>query len=139
MATLAVPEALLVTAPADKPLSGDTGSAPPGQQASQPAFITTQTLASFSGASAVAAFLWKALAAVAGSWADKRWVPLAISGLIGVWFFLKALDNAKKAADYYGAFLIAVVNTVQIWVAVVGLDVVLDTTVSIDQTGGSTS
>jgi len=138
MASVAVPEALLVTAPADRPLSGDTGSKPPQQQASQPAFITTQTLASFSGASAVVTFLWKALAAVAGKWADRRWVPLALSGLIGIWLVLKAFENAKKPADYYGAVLIGVVNTVQIWVAVIGLDVVLDTTVGVDQTGGST-
>jgi len=78
------------------------------------------------------------LAAVAGNWADRRWVPLAISGLIGVWLILKAFENAKKPADYYGAVLIGVVNTVQIWVAVIGLDVVLDKTGGVDQTGGST-
>jgi hypothetical protein len=138
MASFGVPNAFLVSTDAAKPLDADTRAAAGDEQAAQPAFITTQTLASFSGASAVAAFLWKVLANFAGKWADKRWVPLAICGLIGIWLFLKALENAKTPADYWGAFLIAVVNTIQLWVAVIGLDVVLDTTVGIDQTAGAT-
>jgi hypothetical protein len=137
MASLAVPDAFLVTAPADNPLSGDTGSAPAAEQASQPAFITTQALATFAGASGAVTFLWKVLATVAGTWADRRWVPFAMSGVIGLWLILKAFENAKTPADYFGAVLIGVINTVQVWVAVVGLDVVLDTTAGVDQTGGS--
>lgn len=137
MVSIAVPEALLVTAPADSPLNGDTGAQPPANQTQQPAFITTQTLATFSGASIGVTALWKVVAAVAGTWADERWVPLVLSGLIGIWLVLKAFENADGPADYFGAVLVGAVNTAQLWAAVVGLDVVLDPT-GIDQTGGGT-
>jgi hypothetical protein len=139
MASFAVPNALVLSSRKSQPLDADTGStADAASQTAQPAFITTQTLASFSGASAVATFLWKVLAGFAGGWADKRWVPLAICGVIGVYLTLVAFNNAKKFSDYFGAVVVGAVNTVQLWVAVIGFDVVLDTTTGIDQTGGST-
>jgi hypothetical protein len=137
MASFAVPKALLLSSNVERPLDANTKSTAEKDQTQQPAFITTQTLATFAGASAVATFLWKTLAAGAGKWADRRWVPLAICGLIGIWFILTAFNNAKTPADYYGAVMIGAFNAVQLWTAVVGLDVVLDP-VGVDQTGGAT-
>lgn len=139
MAAFAVPKPFLLSSQSDEPLNADTGKRSPDDQAEQPAFITSQTLATFSGASAGAALLWKGLAALAGSWADERWVPFAISGVIGVWLILRAFENAKTPSDYFGAIVIGVVNTVQIWAAVIGLDVVLEPTVGVEQTGGATT
>ncbi len=138
MMTVAVPKTLLLSSKRAQPLDAKTGKAEEADQTSQPAFITYQTLASFSGASAVVTFLWKVLASAGGTWADRRWVPLAIAGLIGIWLTLKSFENAKTPSAYFGAILIGAVNTVQLWGAVVGLDVVLDTTAGIDQTAGAT-
>jgi hypothetical protein len=135
---LPMPDALMVSAKAEQPLDADTrGEAAAGQKG-QPAFVTAQSLATFTGASALVTAVWKVIAgAVSASWADKRWVPLILCGLVGIYLIAKALEGTSGFADKFGAVLVGLANTALLWAAVVGIDVGLDSTGVTNSTGGA--
>ena len=135
---LPVPSALMLSTRLAAPLNADTVANVPAEQTTQPAFTTTQTLLTFSGASAVVAAVWKFIAGiVSASWADERWVPAVLCGLIGVYLILKGLETATTPADKFGVVLVGVFNTAFLWSAAIGLDIGLDTTGVASTTGGS--
>jgi hypothetical protein len=134
---LPVPSALMLSTKTSSHLDADTRGAEASDQQGQPAFVTTQSLATFVGASAVVAAVWKVVAAVGGSWADSRVVPLVLCALVGVYLIAKGLEGSTTFSEKWGAVLVGLFNTVLLWAAVVGIDVGLDTTGVANSTGGS--
>jgi hypothetical protein len=117
---------LTLSARADQPLDANTTGAAAANQVDQPAFVTVQSLASFSGSSAVVLGVWKVVQAiVSADWADSRIVPAVLAALIGIFLFLKSIQGKDLAiADVFGAVLIALFNTAFLWAAACGIDVV---------------
>lgn len=134
---LPVHSSLILSTRLAEPLNADTAANPPEAQTTQPAFTTSQTLLTFSGASAVVAAVWKFIAGIVNaSWADERWVPAVLCGLVGLYLILKGLETAQ-GADKYGVVLVGLFNTAFLWSAAIGLDIGLDTTGVAQTTGGS--
>jgi hypothetical protein len=100
-----------------------TARAAPTRPAAQPAFLTYQSLVTFSGASAALAVAWKVLNAVIGaSWIDHRLVPAALCALVGIYFIWKGVESQRTASDKFGAVLVGVFNTFFLLAAVLGID-----------------
>lgn len=121
MATLPMPRMLQVSTRSSAPLNADTSGSSPGSQVQRPAFITTASLATFAGGSAAITATWKVAIAAFG-W-DGRMFPAVVAAILGVFFFLKAIEGENlSAADMLGAFIVAIVNACVLWAAAVGLD-----------------
>ena len=121
-----MPSLLTLTTRADQPLDANTSGAAAGNQVQQPAFVTLQSLGSFSGASVAVTAAWKFVQGIiSADWADSRIVPAVLAGLIGIFLFLKAIEGDKDLgpADWFGTILITVFNTAFLWAAACGIDV----------------
>jgi hypothetical protein len=137
MPNIPTPSFLMVSAKRANPRDANTVNEQPTEQVEQPAFTTTQSVTTFSGASAVIAAVWKAVAGAGVSGADSRWVPAVICILVAIYLIAKGLESADSLADKFGVVLIGVFNTIFLWAAVVGIDVGLTSTgVTNDPTGG---
>jgi len=114
---------LQVTTKKAAPLNADTTGA--GEEVKQPAFVTTASLATFAGGSAVITILWKAAIGIAG-W-DGRWFPGVVALILGVYFFWQAMEDGKfKGSAIMGAAIVALVNACVLWSSAVGIDVGID-------------
>lgn len=121
MATLPMPRALEVSTRRAAPLDADTSGTEAAEQIKQPDFITTASLATFAGGSVGVTIVWKVAIAAFG-W-DGRWFPAVLAGILGLYFFLRALESGKRTpSGVLGAFIIAVVNACVLWAAAVGVD-----------------
>ncbi len=110
------------------PLDADTTGVGGGEQVKQPAFITTASLATFAGGSAVITILWKAAIGIFG-W-DGRWFPGVVALILGIFFFWQAMEDEKlKGAAVMGAAIVAIVNACVLWSSAVGIDVGLDSAI----------
>ncbi len=116
-----------ITTKRDAPLDANTGNSAPAEQVSQPAFITSQSLATFAGGSVVITVLWKVANALFG-W-EGHWFPGIVAGVLGIFFFWQALEAGNlKGSQILGAFIVALVNACVLWAAAAGLDLGLDNT-----------
>jgi hypothetical protein len=113
------------------PFDADTGSTDPQDQVSQPAFITSQSLATFAGGSVAITVLWKVANAVFG-W-EGHLFPGIVAGVLGIYFFWQAVEEGSlKGSAILGAAIVAGVNACVLWAAAAGLDLGLENADVID-------
>ena len=112
------------------PSAGAAAPAPPAAAAQPtaaavPSFITTASLASVSGGTAVVTLLWQAARILFGSGAASPWVPFAFALLVGGAIYWLSVDDknvqlhAREQA--IGAF-IAFVNSMVLFSAALGIN-----------------
>jgi hypothetical protein len=118
-----MPSLLTLTTRSESPLNANTGGT--ANQTEQPAFVTVQSFASFSGASALITAGWKLVqGAISAGWADSRLVPAVFAVLIGIYLGWKAFEGKQLSpADSFGMVLVTVFNTAFLWAASCGIDV----------------
>jgi len=107
-----------------EPLNANTSGAAT-EQTEQPAFVTIQSLASFSGSSVVITGLWTIVqSAVSAGWADSRIVPAVFAALIGIFLGWQAFEGKNLSpANVFGTVLVTLINTAFLWAAACGIDV----------------
>jgi hypothetical protein len=107
------------------PLDADTSNVPQGDQTQKPAFITTQSLATFAGGSAAITILWKVAAEIFG-WGG-HWFPGVVAGVLGIYFFWSAIEGGElTGSQIMGAAIVALVNACVLWTSAIGIDVGLN-------------
>jgi hypothetical protein len=114
-------DSLQVSTKRNAPLNADTTGLGAGEQVKQPAFITTASLATFAGGSAVITILWKVAIAIF-DW-NGRWFPAVVALALGIFFFWQAMEDGKlKGSAVMGAAIVALVNACVLWSSAVGID-----------------
>jgi hypothetical protein len=74
-------------------------------------FVTAQSFATFSVASAVLKLLWELLQKLGGGWADSYWTPVVMCLIYGTWMLVISVAGKDKLSGL-PAILSAVVTTV---------------------------
>jgi hypothetical protein len=108
------------------PLNSASVPANAADKAKIPDFVTTQTLATQAGATAVTKFLWDGLKNVAGGWADSAYVPLIVAGLLLFAVFVPTLWQPINAGEKAQAVVFGAVNVAVLWFAVLGSQAAAD-------------
>lgn len=110
-----------VSAKRSSPLNADTSDSSPEDQVPQQALLTTASLATFAGGTAVITVTWQ-VAIGLFDWNGRRF-PAVVAGVLAVYFIWKAIqDGGLKGPDVMGAIIIGIVNGAVLWSAAVGID-----------------
>jgi hypothetical protein len=122
-----VADRFLVNTRPDQPLNADAADVPAGAPKSKVAdFVTSQSFLSFTVAVGIVKGIWKGLQQPFGDRADSAWIPLGLAALFGTGQFLLALRNEdsqlKRWDEIALAFIVALTNTLVLWVAAFGVE-----------------
>ena len=74
-------------------------------------FITTQSLVTFPGASALVAIIWKVLGAVNQSWGENRLLVLIIALVVGIAIYYTSAKPGETRKDQITGLFIALFNS----------------------------
>jgi hypothetical protein len=95
-----------------------------GDQA--PAFLTLQSLATFPGATLAVAIVWAFFNKVVGVGDHSRNLVVMISsGVIGLVLLVWGWRSLKTRGEKLGGVVIAIINTMYLVLAVLGIDITL--------------
>lgn len=100
MSNRSVPMAVAAAAPAIENNSTEKG-----------VFITTQSLVTFPGASALVAIIWKVLGAVNQSWGENRLLVLIIALVVGIAIYYTSAKPGETRKDQVTGLFIALFNS----------------------------
>jgi hypothetical protein len=105
------------------------------EEKEQPAFVTLQSLASFTGAAVAVTVVWKFFDRALDI--DGRGVPIAASFAIGLLLWAQAAFRRPRPTwGYRGTQLvIALINSMYLYLSVIGIDLGADQIGGIEQTG----
>jgi hypothetical protein len=98
------------------------GAAP--QEQREGVFLTVQSIVTFPGATAAALLIWRVAVLLLPAWSSEAWVPFVISVAIGAFIWWIGISDPKAPLTVRDKIIrlgIAVLNTLQIFAAVLGL------------------
>ena len=99
------------------------GGAQAPQERTEGVFLTSQSLATFPGATAAALIIWRvAVVLLPAPWSSAPWAPFVISVALGAFlWWIGIADQGYSTTEKIKRAGTATLNTLQIFAAVLGL------------------